>query len=367
MRVVHLLRSLETGGQEVMCARLAERLDPRRFRPTVVALQPGGRLGEELRQCGIEVRCLNAREGFRPLLAAEVAGVLSRTGAEVLHCHNRKAFLYGALAARLTPRVRVVFTKHGASFWDPTLERLGRALVRRAHAVVAVSSDIAAPLERERWVPPERLHTILNGVDTERFRPRPARPEMLAALGFTREHRVIGTVARLSPEKDQATLLRAFAQVAAAAPEARLLIVGGGPERPRLEALTAGLGCEERVVFAGERSDIPDILNAMRVFALPSLAEGTSLTLLEAMASGLPVAATAVGGTPEVVAHGESGLLTPPARPDLLAAALLDLLLDPRRAQEMGEAGRAAVLDRYGLDAMVERYSRLYERLGTRG
>jgi sugar transferase (PEP-CTERM/EpsH1 system associated) len=362
--VVHVLRSLETGGQEMMCARLVECLDPRRHRPVVVSLQGEGHLGGELRERGIEVRCLNAPEGFRAGLVWRLADLLWRTGARIVHCHNRKAFLYGALAARLAPWVRVVFTKHGASFWEGgPAARLGRALVRRSHAVVAVSEDIAGPLREEGWTSPGRLRTILNGVDTDRFRPHLPPPALPDALGLRPEHRVIGTVARLSPEKDQATLLRAFAPVAQSIPVARLLIVGDGPERGALEALAAELELREHVIFAGERPDVARLLGAMDVFALPSLSEGTSLTLLEAMASGLPVVATAVGGTPEVVADGQTGFLVPPRDPAALAEALKQTLADQDAARRMGSAGRQTVLERYSLAAMVDAYTGLYEEL----
>ncbi|HEU4751484.1 MAG TPA: glycosyltransferase, partial [Armatimonadota bacterium] len=264
LTIVHLLRSLETGGQELMCARLVERLDRSRFRPVLLSLQGSGWLEERLRGAGVPVHCLHAREGFRPGAILRLALLLRRLEADVLHCHNRKALLYGGLAAALCPGSRVVFTKHGASFWHgQVLSGVGRWITRRAAAVVAVSRDIAGPLESHGWTRPGGLRTILNGVDTEEFRPGGDARAARCAAGLPPDGPVIGTVARLSPEKDQLTLLRAFRVVRERVPGARLLLVGDGPLRSELESAAAELGVAAEVRFAGERTDIPRMLAAM--------------------------------------------------------------------------------------------------------
>jgi glycosyltransferase involved in cell wall biosynthesis len=361
--VAQIVRSLDTGGQEVLCARLVERLDPRRFRSLVISLQGGGRLADAIRDRGFKVLCLNAPEGWRPSTVARLAGTLRREKIRIAHCHNRKSLLYGGLAAGLVPGTRVVYTKHGVSHWTGgPVAVLGRALTRRAAAVAAVSADIASGLIAGRWALPGRLHLIPNGVDLQQFRPPRDRARCRALLGVPLSVPVVGTVARLSPEKDQATLLNAFARLLEVVPDARLLVVGGGPLRKELETLAAALGIAPYTRFTGERSDVAALLGAMDVFCLPSLTEGTSLTLLEAMATALPVVATAVGGTPEVVTDRRSGLLVEPGRPDRLAEALLEVLHHPDRADRMGAEGRAIVAERYSLEAMVDRYTELYER-----
>ena len=369
--VAQVVRSLDTGGQEVLCARLVERLDSRRHRPLVVALQEGGWLADRLTEQGFEVACLGAPEGWHPGTVLRLAEWLRERRVRVVHCHNRKALMYGGLASLLAPQSRLVYTKHGASHWDggPTA-LLGRLLMRRARAVVAVSDDIARGVTAGQWASKHTLHTILNGVDLEQFAPAPQamsvgtspdRDAIRWELGLSGT--VIGTVARLSPEKDQANLLRAFALTARECPEARLLIVGDGPLRGSLEELAGELSIRERTTFLGERKDIPRLLQAMDLFTLPSLTEGTSLTLLEAMATGLPVVATAVGGTPEVVADGSTGLLVPASQPEALARAFGELLRAPERRSELGQAGRAVVAARYSMEAMIDRYTGLYERI----
>lgn len=362
--VAQVVRSLDTGGQEVLVARLVERLEPARFRSTVIALQGGGWLAGQLEARGFPVVCLNAPEAWSPATIARVAEILRRERVDVVHCHNRKALLYGGLATLLAPRSRLVYTKHGASHWDGGVTaRLGRLVMRRARAVIAVSQDIERGVLAGNWADRRRVHTVLNGVDLEQFRPRPDRDAVRRDIGIPPDARVIGTVARLSPEKDQASLLAAFARIAPVVPDARLVLVGDGPLRVALETQARGLGITKRTHFLGERKDVAALLGVMDVFCLPSLTEGTSLTLLEAMATGLPVVATAVGGTPEVVSNGSSGLLVTPGEPDRLAEALLQVLQSDQRARRFGEAGRAIVGTRYSMQSMVERYAGIYQQV----
>lgn len=362
--VAQVVRSLDTGGQEVMVARLVERLDPARFRSTVISLQGGGWLADQLQSHGFPVICLNAPEAWSPATIAQTAEILRKERVDVVHCHNRKALLYGGLAGMLAPRTRLVYTKHGASHWEggPTA-LLGRCVMGRSRAVVAVSQDIERGVIAGHWANRGRLHTVLNGVDLEHFRPRSNRAAVRQSIGIPSSAPVVGTVARLSPEKDQATLLRAFARVASVLPDAHLLLVGDGTLRGELEALARELQIFERAHFLGERTDIAELLGAMNVFCLPSLTEGTSLTLLEAMATGLPVVATAVGGTPEVVAHETSGLLVEAGQPEQLADALVQVLQDSALAVRFGAAGREIVGARYSMQSMVERYAAIYQQI----
>ncbi|HVS37880.1 MAG TPA: glycosyltransferase, partial [Gemmataceae bacterium] len=190
--------------------------------------------------------------------------------------------------------------------------------------------------------------------------------ELRRQLGLDPYRRYVAMVARFHPVKDHAMLLHAFAKAAASRPDVDLLLVGDGPLRGELQALTARLGIGGRVRFLGVRSDVPDLLRAVDLFALTSVSEAASLTLLEAMASRLPVVVTAVGGNPEIVRHDVEGLLVPRGDAAAAAAALLRLLDDPTAAKAMGEAGRARVEERYQLSRTIEAYWRLYQRLGGR-
>jgi glycosyltransferase involved in cell wall biosynthesis len=242
-------------------------------------------------------------------------------------------------------------------------EGRGRRLLNRwtvplATHVVAVSERVAAYAAREFRIPEDRLTTIVNGVDLERFRPSAP----------TRDPRtpVVGCTARLSAENDHATLLRAFARLGQQWPNAQLLLVGRGPEEAALRALTEGLGVGGRICFAGEHADVAPWLARMDVYAQASRLAGISNSILEAMATALPVVATRVGGTPEVVVHGETGFLVPPGNPAALADALGTLLANPAMALACGRAGRARAEAHFGASAMLQRVEALLDQLVRR-
>jgi sugar transferase (PEP-CTERM/EpsH1 system associated) len=247
------------------------------------------------------------------------------------------------------------------------------ALLRRLHAplvdrYVTVSKDLERYLVRRIGIAPARITQIYNGVDTTRFAPAGAAARDTLPAGFAPPGAcVIGTVARVQPVKDHATLLRAFAALAASAPalaaNARLAIVGDGPLLADLRALAATLGVDGTTWFAGERTDVPALLRALDLFVLPSRNEGISNTILEAMASGIPVVASAVGGNVELVADGTTGTLFPAGDAAALARALERYLADAALRAAQGRSARAAATERFSLPAMVAGYQRVYEAL----
>jgi glycosyltransferase involved in cell wall biosynthesis len=234
---------------------------------------------------------------------------------------------------------------------------------RLADAVNAVCHFSARSLARVDGFSGGRIQVIENGIDVAQYRPSHDRSALRRKLGLTPDRRYVANVARLHPVKDQATLVRAFSMVAATHAEVDLLLVGDGPERGRLQALVTEMGLVTRVNFLGVRSDVPDILRAADLFALTSVSEAASLTLLEAMAAGLPVVVTDVGGNPEIVRDGQEGLLVPRGDAEKTAAALLRLLRNPNEAESLGQAGARRVQERYRLERTIESYGELYERL----
>ena len=351
LQVFHIAPSLGVGGLERMLVDFARRHDRARYLPTVVSINDKGVLGPEIEATGTEVIALGKAGGLRPGTVFELSRLLKARRADVVHTHNNSGLIYGAAAARLAGVRCIVHTRHGVEPESGRLARATPAIARLAHRVVCVSAD-NRDLALASGIPDGRLVTILNGVDLGRFDyagPTAAGP--------------IVTVARLSPEKDLATLLRAMALLKDTAPDLRLEIAGEGPCRDELDALSTELSLDDRVTLLGRISDVAGLLTRARMFALSSLTEGVSLTLLEAMGRGLPVVATSVGGNTEVVADGVTGLLVPPSRPDLLAAALSSLAADPHRATEMGRAGRRRVEERFDLGRTIAEYERLYETI----
>jgi sugar transferase (PEP-CTERM/EpsH1 system associated) len=250
---------------------------------------------------------------------------------------------------------------------DVRLQRLRRLYSPFVHRYVTVSQDLQRYLVQKVGVAAARVEQIYNGVDTDRFRPAMDLPEPIEGCPFSApSHWLLGTVGRMQSVKNQTLLARAFVRLLDLRPEARntarLVMVGGGPLREEAQAILQAAGASDLAWMPGERSDVPQVMRGLHAFVLPSLAEGISNTILEAMSCGLPVVATNVGGNAELVQVDRTGELVPSQDVEALAGALLRLICDPRRRSAMGQQARAQVLRHFSLDAMVEAYARLYER-----
>jgi sugar transferase (PEP-CTERM/EpsH1 system associated) len=369
-KVVHVVLSLNVGGLERLLLKLLAHMDRTRYAPIVCALDEPGVLAPELAKLDIPLRVLPRGRGLSPRFAVRLSSFLQSEDAQLVHTHNASPHLYGALAAQLlrmrAPRrklPRVVHTKHGRN--DPSdrrkvlVNRIAGALTDR---LVAVSDDIAALAIDHEHIEDRKVVTILNGIDTEEYcptaDPRPAR----ARLGIPEGGFHVGCVARLAAVKDHGTLLDAFSRLRAGRPDAHLTLIGDGPERRSLEERAARLGLDGSVTFAGMHGDIAPLLQAFDVFALSSVSEGISLTLLEAASAGLPIVATDVGGNAEVVVDGATGLLVPPRDPERFAAALERIASSADRAK-MGQNGRERVQRRFSIERMARAYHDLYDEL----
>ena len=360
VHVLHVVFGLNPGGAERLVVDLATGL-PAPHRATICCLDERGAWADEAEAGGVPVRVLGREPGFHPSLGGRIARLAGDTGAGVLHCHQYTPFVYGALARLRSPRLRLVFTEHGrlAGARVSGKRRLANALLGRMPGrFFAVCEELRGFMIREGF-PPGRLGVLYNGIDPGPPAPPDARDRARRDWELPEDAWVVGSVARLDPVKDLATLVRAFARLQGAPPP-YLVVVGDGPERAALEAeaRTAGLG--DRIRFAGQRSDVRERLPAFDVFVNSSTYEGVSLTIIEAMAAGLPVVATRVGGTPEVVTDGRDGRLVTAGDPAGLAAALEELRGDRALAARLGGAGRATVEARFRFDSMLQAYLDAY-------
>jgi glycosyltransferase involved in cell wall biosynthesis len=361
---------MQVAGAEVLVAETIRRLAGR-VEPVILCLDGIGALGERLLAQGVPVVCLGRRPGRDWRLIWRLAKELRDRKISVVHAHQYTPFFYAALARILSGRsIKVILTEHGRHYPDvvsPVRRTVNRLLLDHlADAISACCGFSARALARVDGFSARRIEVIENGIELDRYGPAPDRTALRRALGLDPARRYILTVARFHPVKDHATLLHGFAPVAAARPDVDLLLAGDGLLRGELEELTRSLGIEGRVRFLGVRSDVPDLLKAADLFALTSVSEAASLTVLEAMASSLPVVVTAVGGNPEMVRHGVEGLLVPRGDAAGVASAFLRLLDDPAGATALGTAGRARVEQHYQLGQTVENYWRLYRRLSPR-
>jgi len=352
----------------MLVAETIRRIGPR-IRPTVLCLDSVGELGRRLQADGIDVVAFDRRPGLDLAVSWRMAEAIRARHLQVIHAHQYAPFFYGALAAWCCwPRPRVIFTEHGRHYPDvvsPHRRLLNRLIFDRlADRVNGVCAFSARSLAEHDGFRAERIDVIENGIDAALYRRSVEPAALKARLGLNPLRRYVANVARLHPVKDQATLVRAFQIVARSRDTVDLLLVGDGPLRPDLERLVDEMGLTGRVVFLGVRGDVPDLLNAIDVFVLSSLSEAASLTILEAMASRLPVVVTEVGGNAEMVRPGIDGLLVPRGNDSAAAAALLRILDDPVQAAAMGASGRARVEQNYHLSGTVDHYWRLYQRLG---
>jgi glycosyltransferase involved in cell wall biosynthesis len=357
--IVHVLSSFGVGGQERVALDLAigQRARGHAVRVISLAPPPDGAMADEFREHGIGVARVVKRDGgVDPWLVPRLARALR--GADVVHTHNPLPLIYGAPAARLVGAA-AIHTKHGVNPGSRGHRLLRRAAARFVHAFVAVSETTAAQAREQHDAPEKKLHTIANGIRLDRFRPDPdARTEVRVELGLG-DAWVIGTVGRLDDYKNQSLLVRAMAPLLSSM--VRLVIVGDGPNRAEVEAEVARLPEPRWVVMTGRRMDVPRLVPAFDVFALSSKTEGLPLVVPEAMAAGLPIVTTAVGGLPDVIDEGATGMLVP-VDEAALSAALATLVRDPDKARALGRRAREVALERYSHDRMVDAYLDLYAR-----
>lgn len=372
MRVMHLVLSLEIGGMERLVHDLVRSVDRTQYLSQVCCLDAIGTFGEALRADGHTVHVVERRPGRDWSLIPRLSTLFARERVHVVHAQQRTTQFYAVLAKcymrlrRLGPIPRLAFTVHGVPF--PYRLRLAEGLLNRALALgtdslVTISEDTRAILGRYHWLPTSRVRVIYNGVSPCERWAASRLATMRSALMLPAGAEVVGIVARLDPVKNHPLLFRAFKAILPRFPLARLLVVGGGTERESLAALAAELGISGSVVFAGPRPDAKSLFQVCDVAVLPSLVEGMSVTLLEAMAAGVPVIATRVGGNPEVVQDGITGYLVPSGDVQAMTAALVRLLGDPALRVSMGHAAEVRVHERFSAESMVNAYRDLYAEL----
>jgi sugar transferase (PEP-CTERM/EpsH1 system associated) len=357
------ITELDTGGAQKALARLLARLDRQRFSPSVACLYNGDKVvAQEIRALDIPVTDLGMAAKWRWDALWRFYRLLRRFRPKILHTWMFHANIPGRVLGRLTG-VPVVISSERTMGQEGHIRRWSNQLTAPlADRVTCVSKSVAGFAAQVIRIHPNKLLVIPNGISLEDFRPAdPA--EARDILGLSGATLVVGTVGRLQPVKGIRFLLEAFARLAAEHADVLLLLVGDGPERAPLQSLAQQLGIAKIVRFLGDRPDVSRWLHTMDVFVLPSIWEGMPNAALEAMAVGLPVVATAAGGTPEVVVDGVTGLLVPPRDPDALARAAARLLRDSDLRRTMGKAGRARVEQHFSIEETVRRTEELYTTL----
>jgi len=369
--VMHVLYSFDVGGLENGVVNLINHMPPERFRHAVVALaQCAPDFCKRVQRSDVQFISLHKPPGHGIKRYPRFYRLCRQLRPAIVHTRNLAALEFAVPAALAGVPARV-HGEHGWDTSDPGGTQRKYQLLRRAyspfvHRYVALSGQIESYLTERVGIAASQVERICNGVDTLRFQPASARQAVAGSPFDAPDTVIIGTVGRLQTVKDQLNLVRAVA-IARVQGEAgarlRLVIAGDGPQRAEVEAEIAATGIGDITWLAGARSDVPEVMRALDLFALPSQAEGISNTILEAMASGLPVVATDVGGNAELVIEGETGALVPAQNPHAMAQAFLRYTADAALRQSHGAAGRRRVERNFSIDNMVARYTRLYEQL----
>jgi sugar transferase (PEP-CTERM/EpsH1 system associated) len=367
--VVHVVHGFSVGGLENGLVNIVNRMPAQRWRHAIVSLtRISGRFAERVQRSDVQFIELDKRPGHLVRDYPRLRRLFRQLRPAVVHTRNLGALEASVPAWAAGVPVRI-HGEHGWNREDPDGRRRRYRYVRRlyrpfVHRYVALSCHLAEYLEHQVGVSPLRISQIYNGVDTERFRPAEARQAIAGCPFGDPADFVTGWIGRMDPVKDLPTLLHAFAfarQRAGGGARLRLALVGDGPARASVERLVEALGLRDHVWLAGERADIAHVMQGLDCFALPSLGEGISNTLLEAMASRLPIVATRVGGNGELIESGMTGLLVPPGDARALATALLAHVSDRTRARRQAKAARRVAETRFSLTRMVSDYCGLYE------
>lgn len=368
--IAHVIHHLVIGGLENGLVNLINRIPPHRYRHAIVCMTDYSDFSLRIRRDDVQIFSMDKKFGRDFGVYGKLYKLFRRIRPDVVHSRNLTA-LDSLLPATLSGVPVRIHGEHGRDQFDPEGKNPKYRWLRRLHRpmishYVALSKDLERYLREAIGVPQERITQIYNGVDTDLFHPSPDGREAIGPYSDP-GYFVVGTVGRMQPVKDQVTLVRAMIELWRSDESARkwlrLALVGDGPLRAAIAGLLRRENATELAWLTGARDDVPRLMRGLDLFVLPSLAEGVSNTLLEAMASGLPVVATRVGGNPELIEEGRSGMLVPSADPHAMAAAIREYYLNRDMARRQGVLAREIARRRFGLDVMVTNYLNLYDRL----
>jgi Glycosyltransferase len=363
-KVAYIVHSLGTGGTEKLVCQMAESLKDSKNEAVICCLDYVGAWGEAMGMRGIKVFNMGRKPGVDFSIIKKLRAIIREERPDILHAHQYTPYFYSVLAAALSfPRPKLIFTEHGRHYPDKV--RLKRAIFNQfvnifTDAIYGVSEFTKKSLVRYEKFPEGKIRVIYNGIKQEEFQGLIDVDQKKTSLGMKADTRIVGTVGRLCAIKNFGMLIRAFDEVRKKVTDVMLVLVGDGPLRDELKALVESLGIKEYVLFLGNRQDTAELMKIFDVFALSSDLEASALVLLEAMASGVPVVATAVGGTPELVVEGKTGILTPRGDHMKFSEAIISILRDPAMKKSMGEAGKRRVAEKFTFNEMQDAYIEAY-------
>lgn len=365
-KVMFIVHSLGIGGVEKLVYDMARELKNRDIESSVCCLDYVGTWGEELKKGGFKVFNLERRKGLDLSILRKIKLILKEEHPDILHPHQYTPYFYTVASCFSLKRPQIVFTEHGRFFPDKLSSK--RVIFNQiakffTDAIIGVCEFSKEALVKYEKFPKDKIEVIYNGIKIEEFLKETDVESKRKSLGLSPSDKIIGTVGRLCLEKNHRMLIQAFGEVRKKIKEVKLLIIGDGELRPELEAFSRKMYLANDILFLGEHPDVAELMKIFDVFALSSDSEAASLVLLEAMASGLPVVATDVGGNPELVLDGETGILVERGNYKNFAQAIIRILQTNDLKTKMGIAGEERVIEKFTFEKMVNAYIELYNRL----
>ncbi len=363
--IAHITFDMRIGGAEQVISNLIENTNQSKYNLSIICLdQTIGPFGRKLQEKGCQVISFNRKPGFDLSLIRQIHDYIIRCNVDILHCHQYTPYIYGLFASFFTS-AKVIFTEHGRFY--PDKRKFKRVVLNPflsffTNTITAISLATRDALVEYENFPRKKIKIVYNGIDDSLYTTSFA-ANRKASLGINKKDYVLGTVARLDTIKNQKMMIKSLASVRETYPNTFLIIVGDGPERNSLEAFVSSLGFSSHVIFTGFKDDVYNYLKTMDIFLLTSFSEGTAMTLLEAMAAGLPCIVTDVGGNPEIVEDNETGFIIPNDDEKTLADKICILFKDENLKKKIGKAGRRRFEEHFTVDKMVAAYEKIYDEI----
>ena len=368
MKVLIFIQGLSFGGPEKLVYDMVKHIIKNQNNIKIIKLEICcydilGHFAEKLigEKQKINLSLLKRKPGIDLFYPFKLASLIKQKKIDVIHAHNATAWFYGTWASILT-RVPIVYTEHDRSFPTPLrLKYFHYFFGKYATAVIAVSKTVKENLEKYEHI--KNVKVIYNGIDPDLFKPASIEEKVLKKkqLGLNKNDFVLGNVGRMDYWKNQRILIEILPDLKKISPQIKLILVGGGEEEGNLKKSAIKKGVKNDVIFLGQRSDVNQILKAFDIFVFPSLTEGLPLVVIEAMATGLPIVASHVGGIPELVVNGETGFLVSPTSKEEIKETIIKLLDNPKLRKEMGQIARKRFETHFSLPQMVQKYIEVYE------
>ncbi len=368
VNVLQLITELDIGGAEKLLLSFIKKLNRSKYNVITAYLNGEGKLAGDFRKAGFKVFNLRMRNRMDLGAVIRLYRFLKRENIGILHTHLIQADLCGFIAGKMASVPVIISTKHNPDEFRKRFSicvRLDGIFSNHSDRVIAVSHAVKDFLVKWEKISEGKFTVIHNGVNLEEFSIDTDIAEKKRELGINLSSKVVGSVGRLDRQKGHVFFLKAIPKILEDFSDIRFIFVGEGPLRSKLEKMASELRVNQNIIFTGIRPDVADILSILDIFVLPSIFEGFGIVLLEAMAIGKPVVASRVGGIPEIVDHGLTGILIEPANPSAIAGSVVKLLKNPVEAKRIANAGRAEVGRRFTADAMARKIEGVYDEILT--